>query len=128
MAAAGGPIVLAVIYGILGARGVVSTLSPREVCQGILTVTLLAIIVGGMNAIYQIEQLPLVSAIGIHGAVLYATYILIYLLNGWLQRQLVPIVIFTAVFAAGYALIWLIIYRITKAKTQQLNEKLSTDR
>lgn len=124
LAAAGGPVVLAIVYGILGATGTVSSFSPSEVCMGILTVTLLAFTVAGMTAIYQLEQLPLPSAILIHGAGLYAAYILIYLINGWLQQQLIPILIFTAVFIAGYAVIWLIVYSVTKAKTEQINQKL----
>ena len=101
LACGGGPVVLAIIYGILGMTGTVSHLSPNEVCMGILSVTLLAFFVAGMTAIYQLEQLPLISAILIHGAGLYVAYILIYLLNGWLQRQLIPIAIFTAFFVAG---------------------------
>ena len=127
IAASGGPIVLAIIYGVLGATGTVSSLSPREVCLGILTITLLAFTVAGMTAIYQMERLPLISAILIHGAVLYAVYVLIYLINGWLQRQWTAVLVFTAVFLAGYALIWMIIYIVTKRKTQQLNQKLKTE-
>ena len=126
MAAAGGPIVLAIVYGILGATGAVSSFSPREVCLGIFTVTLLAFTVAGMTAIYQLEQLPLSSAILLHGAGLYATYILIYLINGWLKQQLIPILVFTGIFIAGYAVIWLIIYFAIKAKAEQLNKKLES--
>lgn len=125
LACGGGPVVLAIVYGILGATGAVSHFTPGEVCMGILTVTLLAFIVAGMTAIYQLEQLPLILAILLHGAGLYIAYILIYLLNGWLLRQLVPIAIFTAVFIAGYALIWLIIYFVTKNKTERINKKLN---
>lgn len=124
IAAAGGPVVLAIIYGILGATGEVSSLSPREVCTGILTITLLALICGGMTAIYQVERLPLLSAILIHCGALYLAYLLTYLINGWLQQQLVPILIFTAIFLVGYAIIWLIIYLGTRAKTNHINEKL----
>ena len=127
LAAAGGPVVLAIVYGILGATGTVSSFSPREVCLGILIVTLLAFIVAGMTAIYQMEQLPLPSAILIHGAGLYMAYILIYLINGWLKQQLIPILIFTAVFIAGYAVIWLIIYSLIKATTEQINKKLNSN-
>lgn len=127
LAASGGPVVLAIVYGILGATGAVSHFSPNEVCMGILTVTLLAFIVAGMTAIYQLEHLPLISAILIHGAGLYIAYILIYLLNGWLKQQLIPIAIFTAVFIAGYAVIWLIIYSITKTKTEALNKKMKNN-
>ena len=122
--ASGGPVVLAIIYGILGATGAVEAFSPREVCMGILTITLLAFTAAGMTAIYQMEQLPLPIMILLHGGALYIAYILTYLLNGWLQRQLIPITIFTGIFAAGYALIWLIIYCVEKAKTDTLNAKL----
>lgn len=122
--ASGGPIVLAIIYGILGATGTVEAFSPREVCMGILTITLLAFIAAGMTAIYQMEQLPLPIMILLHGGALYVAYILTYLINGWLQQQLIPILIFTGIFIAGYALIWLIIYCVEKAKTEALNRKL----
>ena len=112
--AGGGPIVLAIIYGILGATGEVNQLTPNEVCMGILTITLLAFIVAGMTAIYQMEQLPLPTMILLHGGALYLAYILTYLLNGWLINQLTPILTFTGIFVGGYALIWLIIYCVEK--------------
>ena len=66
----GGPIVLAIICGILGATGVVETFSAREVCLGIVTITLLAFIAAGMTAIYQQEQLPLPIMLLLHGGAL----------------------------------------------------------
>ena len=125
IAASGGPIVLAIIYGILGATNTVSQLTPNEVCLGIISITLLAFMVAGMTAIYQLEQLPLISAILIHGASLYATYLIIYLINGWLQNTLIPILIFSGIFVAGYALIWIFIYFFNKSKTDQLNQLLT---
>ena len=122
ISAAGGPLVLAIIYGILGATGEVTSLTPQEVCLGILSITLLAFIVAGMTAIYQVEKLPLASAVLIHGGVLYATYLLIYLINGWLQNGVVPILVFTGIFLVAYLLIWGIIYCVEKAKVKKLND------
>ena len=124
IAASGGPVVLAIIYGILGTTGAVTSLSPKEVCLGVLTIALLAFIVAGMTAIYQMEQLPLPTMILLHGGALYLAYILTYLLNGWLQNSLIPILVFTGIFVAGYALIWLIIYCVEKAKAEKLNKLL----
>ena len=124
VAGAFGPPVLAIIYWILGATGVVENLSPSEVALGILSIELLAIVVGGMSAIYQQEQLPLAMAILIHGGVLYAAYILIYLINGWLQRQIGPILVFSAIFLAGYGLIWAFIYLFNRRKTRKINRSL----
>ncbi|MBO5891600.1 MAG: DUF3021 domain-containing protein [Oscillospiraceae bacterium] len=124
VASSGGPVVLAIIYGILGATGAAEALTPTEVCLGILTITLLAFIAAGMTAVYQMEQLPLPNMILLHGGGLYLAYILTYLINGWLQNSLIPILVFTGIFVAGYAVIWLIIYSITKAKTKKLNRLL----
>lgn len=122
--ASGGPMVLAIIYGILGATGTAESLCPNEVCMGILTITLLAFIAAGMTAIYQLEQLPLPTMILLHGGALYIAYIITYLINGWLVQQLAPILIFTGIFIAGYALVWLIIYLVEKAKADKLNKLL----
>ena len=124
--AAGGPVVLAIIYGILGATGAVESFSPQEVCTGILTITLMAFIVAGMTAIYQVEQLPLPTMILLHGGALYIVYILTYLLNGWLSAQLKPILVFSGIFVVGYGLIWLIIYFVERAKADKLNKLLNS--
>ena len=122
--AAGGPLVLAVIYGILGAAGAAETIPATEVSMGIVTITLLAFIAAGMTAIYQVEQLPLATMILLHGGALYIAYILTYLINGWLENSLFPILVFTGIFLAGYALIWLVIYFVEKAKAEKLNKLL----
>ena len=46
-----GPLVLAVIYQILHSRGVLEVLPLREVCTGIFSLSALAFLAGGMNAI-----------------------------------------------------------------------------
>lgn len=124
VAAWGGPVVIAIIYASLGANGVMETMTVHEVCLGILSSTVLAFVAGGITAIYQVEQLPLLMAALIQAGVLYLDYLLVYLMNGWLERQLSVILGFTVIFAAGYALIWLVIYQVIKRQTQKMNEKL----
>ena len=87
MAAAGGPVVLAIIYGILGATGQVAAFTPAEVCVGILSITVMAFIIAGISMIYTVESLPLSSAILIHAGVLYLDYLLVYLLNSWIPKN-----------------------------------------
>lgn len=122
--AGGGPVVLGIIYGILGATGVVEAISPASVCLAILSITLLGFVAAGMTAIYQMEQLPLPIMILLHGGALYLAYIVTYLMNGWLQQSLVSILIFTGIFLAGYGLIWCIIYWVERAKAKRLNQLL----
>ena len=119
-----GPIVLAVLYLILQQQGIVENLTVNEVCIGIFSLFVLAFIAGGMNFIYQIEQLPLMVAILIHGGILYISYLGTYLLNGWLEWGGIPVLVFTGIFVGGYLVIWAVIYSIIKKNTDRINEVL----
>ena len=119
-----GPMVLAAVYLVLHHRGLVDTLSVRQVCLGIVSLTLLAFVAGGMNALYQLERLRLMHAILIHGGVLYLGYLAAYLINGWLEWGSAPVLVFSGIFAAGYLLIWAVIYCIVRRNTQKVNRLL----
>lgn len=124
MACGFGPLVLAAVYLILEHQGVVQVLTVRQVCLGIISLSGLAFVAGGMNVIYQIERLPLMGAISIHGGVLYLGYLLTYLFNDWLEWGTVPILVFTGIFAVSYLAIWAVIYSVIKRNTAQVNELL----
>ena len=119
-----GPIVLAILYLLLQQFADTDTLKVNQVCVGIFSLTVLAFIAGGMNVLYQIEQLPLLTAILIHGSVLYISYLGTYLLNDWLDSSFIPITVFSTVFVVGYIVIWIVIYSIIRRNTAKLNEML----
>ena len=119
-----GPIVLAIIYFILHQTATIENLTVSKVCIGIFSLSALAFIAGGMNAIYHIENLPLMLAILIHGSILYFGYLGTYLVNDWLDFGIIPIIVFTAIFIVGYIIIWAIIYSIMRRKTTKINEIL----
>ena len=119
-----GPIVLAIVYLILKQSAAIDTLTVSQVCIGIFSLSALAFIAGGMNAIYQVERMPLMTAILIHGGVLYIGYLGTYLLNNWIDFGIIPIIVFTAIFVGGYIVIWAIIYSIIRRNTAKLNEML----
>lgn len=124
MASGIGPIVLAVLYLILHYQGAVDTLTVEQTCMGIFSLTTLAFIAGGLNVVYQIERLPLMAAILIHGVVLYISYLATYLLNDWIERGTAPILVFTVIFIVGYIVIWTVIYFVIKRNTEKLNKIL----
>ena len=119
-----GPVVLAVVYLVLHQQGVVQTLAVTEVSMGIFSLFALAFVVGGMNAIYQIERLPVMLAILIHGIVLYVSYLIVYLVNDWLKWGFTPILVYSAIFVVGYLMIWAIIYSVNKRNAERINEQL----
>ena len=119
-----GPVILAVLYIIIEHSGETVSLTASQVCTGIFSLYALAFIAGGMNVVYQVERLPLMAAISIHGGVLYIGYLITYLVNDWLELGKTPIMAFTAIFIAGYLAIWAVIYHITRRNTRRLNEML----
>ena len=119
-----GPMILVVLYLILKRSTGLETLTVDEVCVGIVSLSMLAFVAGGMNALYQIERLPLMLAILIHGGVLYISYLGTYLINGWLEWGMTPVLVFTGIFVLGYLMIWVVIYFITKKNTNQVNAVL----
>ena len=123
-----GPIILAVLYLILQQQGIVQNLTVNEVAIGIFSITALAFVAGGMNFLYQIEPLPLMVAILIHGLVLYVSYLVTYLINSWLAWDVISVLAFTGIFVLGYLVIWAIIYSVIKRNTKKVNEMLIRQR
>ena len=93
-----GPIVLAIVYLILDHHSSIELLTLNQVYIGIFSLSALAFIAGGMNVVYQIERLPLMYAIFLHGIVLYVVYLITYLINDWIVWGLTPIFVFTGIF------------------------------
>ena len=119
-----GPMILAVLYLILQNQAGMEFLTVNQVCTGIFSISALAFIAGGMNVVYQIEQLPLMWAILIHGCVLYFSYLGTYLVNDWLEWGKAPILVFTGIFVLGYLAVWAVIYSLTRRNTEKINMAL----
>lgn len=124
MAAGFGPVTVAVVYLCLQQAGVMRTITINEACLGIFSSALLAFVVGGANVIYQVERLPILLAMVLHGSILYVSYITVYLLNGWLKWGSTPVLVFSICFLAGYLLIMAAILTLTKRRTARLNHLL----
>ena len=119
-----GPLVLAIVYLLLQQSAAIQVLSVNQICIGIFSLSALAFLAGGLNALYQLERLPLLAAILIHGGALYLGYLATFLLNDWLDAGVIPIIVFTAIFVVGYIVIWAIIYSIIKRNTEKVNRLL----
>ena len=117
-----GPVIMAVVWLCLKAAGVVETLTVDQAVLGIISTTVMAFIAAGVSIVYQIETLPRSIAALIQMAVLYIDYMGIYLLNGWLPAERIGV--FTLIFIAGFAVIWLIIYITIRMKVDRINQKM----
>ena len=120
-----GSIVLSIVYGILGLCDVVDKIAVNEVVLGYLSLTALAFLCGGMTVVYQIEEIGISKAITAHGLMLYIAYAVVYLTNNWLKDGIIPFIVFTIIFVVGYALVWIVIYLVTKRGTDILNKRFN---
>ena len=119
-----GPIVYGTIMLILHLCNVDTTSNGLDIFKGILSTCIMAFIIAGISNIYQVESLSLMSKIMIHALSLYLVYLVFYLLNDWIVKDLKVIGLFSLIFFSGYIVIWIIIYIIERKKIKELNEKL----
>lgn len=125
LAAVGGPMILALVYLCLGASGTVQSVEIPRLAREIVSASLMAFIAGGISGIYAVEMLPFATASLIHLAVMYLDYIIFYLMNGWIQKSFSGIAIFSAIFIAGFFVVWLLIYFGIKRQIKKMNEQIS---
>ena len=115
----GGPAVVAFVWLCLDRSGELTAFSVSEAVLGVYSSILLAFVAAGVTVVYQIEQLPKPMAGLIHLGVLYVDYLVVYLLNGWIEPRLVAA--FTCIFVAGFALIWCVVYLAVRRNVKKRN-------
>lgn len=120
-----GPVVAAIVYLILYLCNVVGAVSGVEMFLHIISTYILAFVAAGASVVYNIERFSIMKATVIHYVVLYAAYILCYLINGWIKDNIKSILIFTIIFIVSYFTIWISTYFSIKAVSNKLNEKLA---
>ena len=85
------------VLSVVGIAAVIFYLVKFRPTQKLMWIPL-AMIAGGLNALYQIERLPLMAAISVHGGVLYLSCLATYLVNDWLEWGPAPILVFSGIF------------------------------
>ena len=117
-----GPIVYGIVMVILHLCNVDTSSNGLVIFKGIISTAIMAFVIAGTSVIWKQEEIQISKKIAIHFLVLYSLYLLIYLLNDWIKKDLKVIGIFTLVFVLGYILIWLVIYLVEKNRAKKLNE------
>ena len=119
-----GPIITAIVY--FGISQSISDFSVdgTEMLLAVISTYVMAFLLAGASVFNQIEHWSHAKSLLWHFAVYYVSYILCYLINNWLPFHWDALLIFTGVFAVGYAIIWLIVYLCVRYTGKKLNEKL----
>lgn len=119
-----GPVIAGIVFGILGAVLEDFSLSGFETLLAILSTYVLAFVHAGASVFNQIEHWPVAKSMLFHFLSLYVAYSACYIVNSWIPFEPIVILIFTAIFAATYFLIWGIVVLAVKSTEKRLNKKL----
>ena len=119
-----GPLVLGIVYLCLHRVLENFSLSGFEVFLGILSTYILAFIHAGSGVFHKIESWSPSKSCLCQMSLLYASYILCYVLNDWIPFEPIAIAVFTAIFVVGYGVICLTVYLSIKAYAKRLNRAL----
>ena len=119
-----GPVIAGIVYLILHFTLKDLALTGLQVFTVTVSTYLLAFIHAGASVFNQIESWPLAKSTLCHFGLLYVAYVLCYVLNAWIPFEPLVLGIFTAIFAVGYAVIWLAVYVSIRVTVKQLNRSL----
>ncbi len=119
-----GPIILGIIFFILSKTVDDFCVSGGQIFLGIISTYILAFVQAGASVFNQIEHWSLPKSLFCHFGMLYAVYVLCYVLNSWIPFEWGVIGIFTAIFVVTYFVVWFTVYFIVKATGKKLNATL----
>ncbi len=119
-----GPIIVGIVFYILSLTVEGFSLGGDEVFLAILSTYILAFVQAGASVFNQIEEWPQAKCTFVHFLTLYLVYVLCYLVNRWIPFDINVVMIFTAIFAAGYFVVWIAVFISIKAVSKKLNAKI----
>ena len=119
-----GPVILGIVYAILGVSVDGFSVSGGEILLGIISTYAIAFVQAGSSVFNQIEHWPIAKSLALHLGSLYVVYALAYLVNTWIPFEPLVLLIFTAVFLAVYFAIWLTVYFSVKITSKKMSERL----
>ena len=119
-----GPVIAGIVFLVLHFTLKDLALTGFQVFTAIVSTYLLAFVHAGASVFNQIESWPLAKSTLCHFGLLYIAYVLCYVINSWIPFEPLVLGIFTAIFAVGYAVIWLAVYVSIRVTVKRLNRSL----
>ena len=108
-------------YGLFGNRSV-------AVLVSLLLPGVYAALCMGGAALYAAERLPPALATAIHYVIVSGGFVLVAWALGWSCFKLPTMLIIEGFMAAGFILIWLIMYFHSKAMVKKINEQIEKNK
>ena len=120
-----GPLIGAIIYFIINLSVKEDiVLSAPDILIMVASTYLLAFVHAGSSIFNQIDNWSILKSLCFHSITLYLAYVICYLVNSWIEFNLIALLIFTAIFILVYFIIWLTVVLTLKSTSKKLNKKI----
>lgn len=120
-----GPIVVGIVYAILEKALNDFYVSGTQICLAVVSTYILAFLQAGATVFNQIEEWSVPKSLLCHFLTVYLAYTACYLINTWIPFKPQILLIFTAIFAVIYFVIWVVTYLSVKAASKKMTAKLN---
>ena len=119
-----GPIILGIVFAILEGTVDGFALGGGEVLVAVLSTYAIAFVQAGASVFNQIEHWSLAKSLFFHFGSIYLVYMVSYLANTWIPFDPLAVLIFTAIFAVVYFVVWVTVYLIVRGCEKKLNARV----
>ena len=119
-----GPIILGIVFAILEGTVDGFSLGGGEVFVAVLSTYAIAFVQAGASVFNQIEHWSLAKSLFFHFGSIYLVYVVSYLANTWIPFEPLAVLIFTAIFAVVYFVVWITVYLIARGCEKKLNARV----
>ena len=119
-----GPVICGIVYAILETTLEGFVLGGWDVLLAIVSTYLIAFVQAGASVFNQIEEWPVMKSVFFHFLSIYAVYTLAYVLNSWIPFEPTVLLVFTGIFVAAYAFVWLTVYLCVRLASRRMSERL----
>ena len=119
-----GPIILGIVFAILEGTVDGFSLGGGEVLVAVLSTYAIAFVQAGASVFNQIEHWSLAKSLFFHFGSIYLVYVVSYLANTWIPFDPLAVLIFTAIFAVVYFVVWVTVYLIVRGCEKKLNARV----
>lgn len=119
-----GPIILGIVFAILEGTVDGFALGGGEVLVAVLSTYAIAFVQAGASVFNQIEHWSLAKSLFFHFGSIYLVYMVSYLANTWIPFEPLAVLIFTAIFAVVYFVVWVTVYLVVRGCEKKLNARV----
>lgn len=119
-----GPVTVGIVIFIISEITKNVNLDGRQMLIMVVSSYFLAFVQAGATVFNQIEHWSVPKSLACHFSLLYAAYVLCYLVNSWIPFDFKVIAVFSIIFIAMFFTVWTTVFLCVRHLSKKLNKNL----